>query len=380
MQAIGQLAGGIAHDFNNALSVIQGASELIQLRKHADELMDKWINRILEATEHAADLTRKLLAFARKQPAIPRDVDIHGIIENAAELLRNTIDRRISVNLHLEAGIHHTVADATQLQSTFLNLGINAAHAMAEGGTMSISTTITELDESFCRTNAFEIVPGPYIRIDFSDTGCGIEPDNVAHIFEPFFTTKEQGKGTGLGLAAVYGMIQEHKGAITVVSTLGEGTCFRIYLPLSHTLSMEEPSGSPPVPGAGCILVVDDEKLLRDTVHDMLGELGYDVIRAENGRQGIEIFEQKMDAIDLVILDNAMPEMNGKECFREIRRLKPDIQVVLASGYMHCDDIMGLEADGLFAFIHKPYRLSELSHVIQKALANQTNPDWQTCR
>jgi PAS domain S-box-containing protein len=369
MEAIGLLAGGVAHDFNNMLSGIIGATELLDSRLHEDQVSKKFLNMISDAARRAAGLTSKLLAFARKQPALRVNISIHQVLLETVELLNNTIDRRIEVAVNLAATEFHVLGDGSALQSAFLNIGINSAHAMPDGGTLSIATGNIMLDEADCASSPFNLIPGHYLQVDMHDTGRGICPDDLPRIFEPFFTTKALGKGTGLGLAASYGTIQQHQGSIHVVSNENSGTRFSILLPLMTEEPLEE-SGSPSqmISGSGRILLVDDEDIVRATVQAMLQDLGYHILLAENGQAGLEMYMQHHQSIDLVILDMIMPVMNGRDCFAALQKVNPEVRVILSSGYLDKEDLAQMETLGLRGFISKPFGITEISKVIHEVL------------
>ncbi|MBN2711934.1 MAG: PAS domain S-box protein [Planctomycetes bacterium] len=372
LEAIGQLAGGVAHDFNNMLGGIFGLAELLSPHVSGNDLARKYLDLILETANRAAGLTESLLVFSRRQPTASTAIDVHDSINSALDLLRNTTDRRIVITASLEAESCRVVADPPQMQSAILNLCINAVHAMPEGGEIQISTQTTVLDKHYCLASTFDLVPGEYLQINIRDTGHGISAENLSRIFDPFFTTKEVGHGTGLGLAAVYGAIQKHHGAITVYSEEGVGTNFQILLPLAHDAPVSPEKASPePVRGIGRILVVDDEPVMRMTAQDILEDLGYSVLLAENGKQALEQYRQEADNIDLVILDMIMPEMNGRDCFHAIREIRPDARVLLSSGFAPDEDIEKMQNSGLMGFVRKPYRLVALSQQVANCLKSE---------
>lgn len=369
MEAIGLLAGGIAHDFNNMLGGIRGAAELIMTNLPQDEKNNMFLSMIIESVDRASDLAGKLLSFARRKPADNMPVDVHRIINKVVSIMGSTLDRRIHIDLALSAPRSTVNGDESQLQNLFLNLGINAGHAMPEGGTLSVYSECLELTSDYSYADQFHLSPGCYINLMVSDTGRGISPRDIPHIFDPFFTTKEQGEGTGLGLAAVYGTVQQHKGAIMVYSQEGEGTCFHVLLPLTEEAAEALPE--PPkaiIPGTGVILLVDDEQIIRVAGQGILMKLGYKVLLAENGRQALDVFTSHKEELTLVIIDMIMPEMNGKECFYALRKISPEIPVLLASGFTKDADLQELKAAGLNGFIKKPYSISEISWIIADIL------------
>lgn len=375
MEAVGQLAGGVAHDFNNMLVGIIGGAQLLEKHLPDDPKVAQYHRTIMESAKSAAELTEKLLAFARRQPDVSTVLDVHKVLRDTVDLLQNTLDRRIDLKLDLAAKASCVVGNPSALQNAFLNLGINASHAMPQGGVLAISSRTVALDASFCRASSFDIAPGAFLEIEVRDTGCGIPRENLSRIFEPFFTTKEPGKGTGLGLAAVYGTVQQHKGAISVYSEVGVGSSFQILLPLNNAPADLADSAPQAIRGTGCILVVDDENSMRVTAKATLESLGYRVLLAEDGLQGIEVFTENIEAIDAVILDMIMPKMNGRDCFCTLRKLAPSVRVILASGFTREEDLAGMKAEGLCGFIQKPFLSAELGKILHDVLQGTAAPD-----
>lgn len=368
MDAVGKLAGGIAHDFNNMLGGILMAAEVLDsYLKDAPE-GQRFQQIIIDSAHHAANLTKQLLAFSRKQPASPKNINFHTIINDVVVILNNTVDKRITIETDLQAPNPIIKGDASYLQNAILNLGINASHAMPKGGKIELNTKNIELSEPFCQKQPFDIDPGKYLEINISDTGHGINEQDLQQIFEPFFTTKKQGVGTGLGLASVYATTKQHNGSITVQSTPDKGTCVTILFPSSS--EKEEQQKKPPslYHGNGHILLVDDEEVMRITGEALLGSIGYEVSLAKNGREGIEIFSKNPHSFDLVILDMIMPVMNGRDCFFKMKKIRPDIPVILASGYSPQEDIKEMEAQGLDAFLRKPFKRNHLSQCIRQII------------
>lgn len=370
MEAVGQLAGGIAHDFNNMLGGILGAAELLNNTCGNNPKNQRYLKMIENAAGRAANLTSKLLSFSRRQTISIAPVTIHTPLKDAIDLIKGTMDRRINVKTELYQKETTVLGDQSQLQSAFLNIMINAVQAMPEGGELRIKSRMTELDETYCKKSPFDLQPGAFAEIEIRDTGCGIPAEKMQHIFEPFFTTKKQGQGTGLGLASVFGTVQQHKGAISVCSEAGNGTAFHIFLPLALTTadSKSTTKSGKALSGTGTVLIVDDEEIMRTTGAEMLNSLGYDILFAENGRQALDVFKQNITRIDVVLLDMIMPEMNGRECFMELKRIKPDISVILSSGFSKDEEVETMKANGLRCFIRKPYRIVEMSQAIHDAI------------
>ena len=368
MEAIGKLAGGIAHDFNNMLTGIMGASYVLQKKMENDNESQEFIKIIIESSTRAADLTAKLLAFGRKGKTNSTPVDIHQIINDTTSLLERSINKTITINNQLTAIQHTIIGDYTLLQNAFLNIGINASHAMPSGGTLTFSTNNIFIDEKEAKSSHFPIQSGEYLQIDIQDTGTGIAEENLQKIFEPFYTTKKQGEGTGLGLSAVYGTVQEHHGTIKVDSIINSGTTFTIQLPIAHEDIQSEEVNEQITPGTGTILFTDDEKSIRITVKTMLEDMGYSVLTAETGLEALEIFEKNHQHIHAVILDMNMPTMGGKEAFFKIKEIDNNANIIISTGYCPKDDLQELIDAGLSGHIWKPYNPSELNKLLIELL------------
>lgn len=369
MEAIGQLAGGIAHDFNNMLGGILGSAELLQPHVDGSDEARDLLSVVFRSTEQAAGLTEKLLAFSRRQPIHKSVVALHDVLHDTVEILRHTVDRRTRIVLQVEAENPVIEVDRIQLQNAFMNLGINAAQAMPEGGELCIRTTDRELDvEDAAR---FGGEPGPYVEVEFVDQGVGIAAENLERIFEPFFTTKGSGQGTGLGMAAVYGTVRQAGGGVKVDSEPGAGSTFALCLPRSD--KTPEPGLVPDEieSGGGRILVVDDEPIARLTARQILEQLGYEVRLAADGEEALRIFAAEPEGFDLVMLDMIMPGMDGRACFEAMRMLEPEQRIVLCSGFALEDDVEAMRAAGLTASLRKPYRASTLSRVLRDVLAGR---------
>jgi len=372
MEAIGQLAGGVAHDFNNLIGGIMTAAQLLKLpKRNLDKKGIEFADIILNASTRASDLTNKLLAFGYKGKTVSTETDIDSVIKETIALLNNTIDKKIEISFKPCAKYCKVFGDHAELQNLFLNLGINASHAMSEGGKLSFKTNNIQLDKTYCDASTFAINPGEFIEIEVLDTGCGIDLDNINKIFEPFYTTREQGKGSGLGLSTVYGTVQNHHGAIAVYSEINIGTVFQIYLPNIKITTTDDPrqlSSDKTVTGTGTILLVDDEEIIRNVGAAMLEELGYKVIIAENGLEAVNIFTAQHKAIDLILSDMIMPVMNGREAFYKFRKIDKNCKVVIASGFTKDENLDELKTAGLNGFIKKPFTNAELSQLIGKII------------
>jgi CheY-like chemotaxis protein len=372
MDSLGQLTGGIAHDFNNMLGGILGYGQLLAA-KLSDEKLKLYAERIVETSKRATDLTSKLLTFSRKGRKISTPVDIHSCIGDATEILERSIDKKITIEKQLKADNSIIMGDPALFQNIILNLGMNSRDSMPQGGLISITTENILLNKELCSQNSFNLMPGCYIKITVEDNGAGIDEKHLEHVFEPFFTTKQQRKGTGLGLATVYGAVREHNGSITVESELNKGTKFEILLPVSSIqTSPEKKPDERIICGSGLILIIDDEEIIRSMTTELLEDLGYEVVSANNGNEGVRLFSEYRDKIDLVILDMVMPEMNGEECFRKIMKLNPQAKVIICSGYVNGANIDSLKNEGVIDFIKKPFNPGIFSHIIYEALKNKS--------
>jgi PAS domain S-box-containing protein len=369
MEVIGQLAGGIAHDFNNILGAISGYGDIILLRYQEDDRLMKYANMILSAAGRASDLTKKLLTFSRKSKILMESINVHKVIEETAELLQRTIDKNIQVTCSLNASKPFIIGDAAQIQSAIMNLAINSRDAMPVGGEIQITTENTVLDEKLTIFHAYSISPGSYLAISIHDTGSGMDHHVLSHLFEPFFTTKDVGKGTGLGLASVYGTIKSHNGYIDVKSKPGKGSSFTMYIPDLAIHSVPEISLTTHTRnGKGTILVVDDETVIRDAVKEMLAWLGYSVFTCSNGMEAIEFYKNRSPVIDLVILDMIMPGMNGKECLTALKNFDNNVKVILSTGYRIEEERQELLNNGIINILQKPFVSAQLAQAVHFAL------------
>jgi PAS domain S-box-containing protein len=368
MESIGRLAGGVAHDFNNMLAVIMNSAELLQLDKALTPKSRNFVENILASAQRSADLTAKLLSFARKGKRLTRQIDLRALTESSVVLLKGTADKRIAIRLLDHEKNAYVQGDESQIQSVLMNLGINAVHAMPEGGELVFEIDECYLDKHYCQVSAFSIEPGRYVKVMVRDTGTGIARQDQNKIFEPFYSTKGQ-KGTGLGLSAALGAVIEHRGALTFYSEEGTGTVFHLYLPSAEEEKCQDEPELELVKGAGTILLVDDEEMIRQTGKLMLEDLGYDVLLADDGQEAVRIYEEMADQIDLVILDMIMPVMNGRQAFESIRRLNPFCAVMIASGFSREKDLAAMKAMGLAGVLLKPYSRYTLGLILQDFFA-----------
>jgi two-component system, cell cycle sensor histidine kinase and response regulator CckA len=373
MDAIGQLAGGVAHDFNNQLGGIMSYADLL-LAKIRDEELRTYIEAIIQSCTRSKDLTGQLLAFSRKGQYQVVPVSIHRIVDEVVSMLGHSIDRRIQIRQRLAANPPTTIGDPTQLENALLNLGLNARDAMPEGGELVFATDTVTLDEEHCRNSSFGLMPGEYVRIKVTDSGTGMGEDTRSKVFEPFFTTKEQGKGTGMGLAAVFGTVVNHRGAVEVESEIGRGTTMTVCLPLSREEPREAEAGTHVATQAAAgsasarILVVDDEESVRECTATMLRHKGYRVVTCKDGAEAIDYYGKSWQRIDLVILDMNMPVMNGHDAFIAMRGINAGIRAMLATGYSLDDNAQEILHEGALSYIQKPFRMHELFVQVEQAL------------
>lgn len=368
VEAIGTLAGGIAHDFNNILTVLAGYATLLKMRiSEADS--KKYVDQILLASQKAADLTSSLLTFSRQRDAKFDPINIDNHIEKTQKIIERLLSEDISIKISLKAANAVIMADETQIDQILLNLATNARDAMPKGGRLSISTSIIEIDNEFKLCHGYGET-GKYVLLSISDTGTGIDEEIQERIFDPFFTTKEIGKGTGLGLATVYGIVKQHNGYINAYSEQGMGATFNVYLPITNII-MKEPKTNPAINKGGneTILIAEDNHAVRNFIMDILVEHGYSVIEAIDGSDAIEKFTNA-DNVDLLIFDSIMPNKNGYDAYSHIRNIKPDVKIIFTSGYTK--DIFldkGVE-DKEFAFLQKPVYSHTLLQKIRDILDN----------
>ena len=370
MEALGQLAGGVAHDFNNLLTGILGSAEMLADALPATSPQHALAREITTVSLRAAELTRGLLAFSRKGPIRRVVVDLHGLVDETLDLLGRSIDRRIEIVRRLEAGLPTVLADPAQLQNAILNLCVNARDAMPGGGVLTVATRNVQVGED-ARPDGLPagLAPGSHIELSLTDTGVGMTPEVQQRVFEPFFTTKPTGEGTGLGLAAVYGCLQNHGGAIDLQSQPGQGTTVRLWL-ATTTASMQEPATADAgdLRGHGHVLVVDDEATVRRFVSAALQKLGYEVSQAGDGAEAVALLTQHGGGIDLVLLDLVMPRMDGEETFRRLREIRPEVPIILSSGFSHSDVTDRLLRQGAVRVLHKPFRVQELAQAVAEAI------------
>jgi len=369
MEAVGTLAGGIAHDFNNILQVVLGFSEILLMDKGEGDREHEDIQKILSAGRKGADLVQRLLTFSRKAETNPKPLNLNHQIQRVESLLERTIPKIINIDLILADGLSAITADPTQIEQVLMNLSVNARDAMPEGGRLIFETSNVTLDELYCNTHLGS-KPGDYVLLTVSDTGEGMDKNTLEHIFEPFFSTKATGKGTGLGLAMVYGIVKQHNGYVTCYSEPGVGTTFKLYFPITEMKSESSVQhGERRLPGgAETILVVDDEDLVRELGKRILSRAGYTVLAAANGREALQTYGTKSQTISLIVLDLIMPEMDGKQCLRELLRINPGAKVLVASGFSAEGSTKEALEGGARGFVGKPYDMGQLLQTVRKAL------------
>jgi PAS domain S-box-containing protein len=371
LDAIGKLTGGVAHDFNNMLTIISGTTEALVDGLKDNPQMQATAKLIDGAAERCAELIKHLLAFARKQPLQPRNVDINGAVLDIAKLLRPTLGEQIEVKTVLEEAVATSHIDPSQLANSLLNMAINARDAMPNGGTLVLETRNVVLDEAYSQDNA-DVRPGPYVMLAVSDSGAGMTPEVRDKVFEPFFTTKEVGKGSGLGLSMVYGFVKQSGGHIKIYSEQGHGTTIRLYLPPADRRTETSVAAATPAPGGSeTILVVEDDALVRNFVVAQLQSLGYQTIAAADSRTAVAQVENGQP-FDLLFTDVIMPGgMSGPELADEVARRRPGIKVLYTSGYTDNAIMHHGRLDEGVLLLTKPYRRSQLDQMVRKALAGQ---------
>ncbi len=381
MEAVGVLAGGIAHDFNNILQVLSGYLQLLLGRNLAEPTARQYLERMDVSVGRAAELVRSLLTFSRKAERQPRRLDLNQEVRQAVALLERTIPKMIHISCDLAPDLRHIEADPTQLEQVLVNLASNAKDAMPEGGVLSLATRNLSLPPAGPgqeKQELWEAPPGAYVRLEVRDSGMGMDRETRERIFEPFFTTKEIGKGTGLGLATVYGIVKDHGGYITCQSQEGQGATFHLYFPATlpgEEKADEEQGSQPSLDGRGeIVLLVDDEPPILEIAQQALQEYGYRTLLAESGEEALAVLEARAGRVDLVILDLGMPGMGGRRCLQQMLAAWPRLKVLIASGYASLEQVSASRQEGAADFIGKPYRLDDLLHKV-RALLGQSPRD-----
>ncbi|MBI4751424.1 MAG: PAS domain S-box protein [Acidobacteria bacterium] len=377
MEAIGKLAGGVAHDFNNLLMVIIGYSDLVLGRLPGTDPKRTYVADIKQAGEKAAALTRQLLAFSRKQILEPKILDLNEIVTNIEKMLRRLIGEDIVLTSVLKPALGKVKVDPGQIEQVIINLAVNARDAMPDGGRLTIETSMVEFSEEYGRLHP-DYQPGWYVLLSLTDTGCGMTAEVKNRIFEPFFTTKAQGKGTGLGLATVFGILKQSEGHIEVNSEVGFGTCFNIYLPVIEEKWKPE-TGSDTMellrPGYESILLVEDEPIVREVTKQSLEVFGYQVKEAGNGQEALGLIKTISEPIALLITDVVMPQMNGRQLAEQLRLQFPDLKVLFISGYTDDAIVRHGIIDANVAFLQKPFTPTALAKKVREVLEGKQNEE-----
>ena len=370
LESLGVLAGGIAHDFNNLLTAILGNLNLAQLKLSPEAPAQPHLEAVERTVLKASELTRQMLAYSGKGHFVVRSHDLNEVVQEMAHLLQVSISKKVMLRLKLAPGLPCVDADVAQIQQVIMNLVTNASDAIGDQeGVISIGTHVKDLNEYYiARTfSTQELAPGRYVILDVSDTGCGISPEVMERIFDPFFTTKASGRG--LGLSAMLGILRGHGGGFKIYSELGRGTTFKIYLPAGSAIAHRSPeaSGVDILTLRGKVLVVDDEPTIRESLQHALESFGMSVVLASDGQEALDLFSREPD-FDLVLMDLTMPRLDGREAFLAMREIRPEVRVILSSGYSEQESVQELLGKDLAGFIQKPYQLRDLKKVISRAL------------
>jgi PAS domain S-box-containing protein len=379
LEAVGRLAGGIAHDFNNILVVIRLSTELMLGKVALDNPLSKPLLQVLTAADRAAALTRQLLAFGRQQMMQSRIVNLNTLVTDTLKLLRRTIGEDIDLVTYLDDDLQNTRLDPDQLAQVIMNLAINARDAMPRGGTLTIETRNVTLDETYSKDHG-PVLPGSYVMLVVTDTGCGMDKAILPRIFDPFFTTKEIGKGTGLGLSIVYGIVKQSGGYIWVYSEPEHGTSFKLYFPVTDAVEEIAPERGevPPVGVGKTLLVVEDEAQIRHNLRECLQHLGYRVFEAVDGVDALDVFSAHQGEIDLVVTDLVMPRMGGHELSARLMGMDPSLSVLFLSGYTeHTAARREILSKGS-AFLTKPFSVADLSEAVHHALSARAPSSTET--
>ena len=375
LESLGILAGGIAHDFNNLLTGILGNASFARMDIPPNSPAQPSLEQVEIAAQRAADLCKQMLAYSGKGRFVVQQLDLSAVVRETADLLQVSISKSCVLKYALAPNLPAISADVTQIRQIIMNLVINASEAIGErSGVISVATGVMTADRTYL-TEAYlspNIPEGKYVFLEVSDNGTGMTGETRARIFDPFFTTKFTGRG--LGLAAVLGIVRGHSGALKVYSEVGRGTTFKLLLPCAGgpaDAAPDAPAGTPAWRGSGTVLVVDDEETVRAITRRMLERIGFEVLQASNGHEALEIFHRESARIVGVLLDLTMPELDGNATFTELRRLDPEVRVLLMSGFNEQDAITRFAGKGLAGFIQKPFKPETLYHKIQAIFAGE---------
>lgn len=371
MESVGRLAGGVAHDFNNMLAAILGYTELGMLGVSSTDAIYRTLKDIQTVALRSADLTRQLLAFARKQNVAPRVLDLNEIVEGMLKMLRQLIGEDIDLIWQPGKGLNPIRIDPSQIEQLLANLCVNARNAINDTGKISVKTGTATLDETYCKTHLGS-VPGEYVALDVSDNGCGMDAETLSQVFEPFFTTKEVGEGTGLGLATVYGMVKQNKGFIDVDSEPGQGTTFKIYLPreavVAERATTKADGVQPAARGHETVLLVEDEPMILEIVAKMLESQGYRLLTADTPGEAIRKAQEYPGEIHLLMTDVVMPKMNGRDLAKNMLSIYPNIKRLFMSGYTADTIARRGVLDDCVQFIKKPFSMQTLAAKVREVL------------
>jgi signal transduction histidine kinase len=377
LTALGQLAGGVAHDFNNLLQAITGYCDLARRRFPESDKGQNYLDQAGKATQRAAKLTSQLLAFGRRQTLQPRYLTLNKVIDELLNMLNRLLGENVELETVLDADLRTVHADPSQVEQVLMNLCINARDAMPEGGSITFETGNVLIDQNYCAKHPWA-QPGPYVRVSVTDTGIGMDGNTMNQIFEPFFTTKEEGKGTGLGLATVYGIVRQHCGFIDVTSEVQQGTTFNIYLPeVNHPVDQAAPEKldhESVVAGRETILVAEDNEFVREWGQQIMADAGYTVLAAADGEEAVQLFEEHADEIGLALLDVVMPKLNGMEVCSRLKRAKPDVGILFCSGYSAEIIPPDYLAENGFQLILKPFEPFDLLKKVREILDTPPGP------
>ncbi len=376
---LGQLASGVAHDFNNILGGILGYAEMAKFKfGQKNPSLEKYTDSIISFSKRAGDLTKIILSFASGSKKKKQNLNMHNILVEVIDMLFHTIDKRYQLRRSFHATQMDIVGDPALIQNAIINLCLNARDAMTGGGVITFTTENIKLKERDIKKTKLDVTPGSYFLLSIADTGPGIPKKLHDKIFEPFFTTKEKGKGTGLGLPSVLATIQDHSGALSVESKTNIGTTFHMYIPCGSLKAEEDTDmATQKIPTlGGNILLVDDEDGFRELIREMLTDFGYNITLAGDGQEALEYYRENTDSINLAIIDMNLPRLSGLECFREMKKINPNIRAILCTGINISEDTINMAEEGIMDFIQKPFEMKRLLKVI----ANVLNPESRWLR